>query len=270
MRSPYREAADATALHVLNGMPSSAYASTIQSPLDSLPSSLTISTNATVGHDTAMSQLTTATPRGSTLPSPLGRSVVSMPPLPRTNTARSIPLRPLPTVPDVDGLPLSRPTSLVGPSSTKTTPEKVARPPLPARPVVPCMETLEKAAAASIFFETLYHGMLKSATSPQNRQLIREKRRLALERQLEGTAMPEEEKTTARQRLQTHETQWLRDQRKRVGAKNFSRLHIIGHGASPAYLGRVRPLRADTLLFLQAPSVSSRSSGRRTPRSCLP
>ena len=80
--------------------------------------------------------------------------------------------------------------------------------------------------------ETLYHGLLKSSTSPQNHHQAREHRRLALERQLEGDAVPEEEKTTARERLRSSETHWLREQRKRVGAKNFTRLHIIGHGGS--------------------------------------
>jgi hypothetical protein len=38
------------------------------------------------------------------------------------------------------------------PSSPQTTPEKPVRPALPARPILPSMATLEKAAAACIFF----------------------------------------------------------------------------------------------------------------------
>jgi hypothetical protein len=149
--------AAAAPLHVLNGMPSSAYASTIQTTVETIPSSLTFMTAATAGHDgVAASRLTVASAgRGSSVPPPpLGRSSAPSPPaFPRSNTARSIPvLRPLPTVPDVDGLPGSRPNSLVMPSSPQTTPEKPVRPALPARPILPSMATLEKAAAACIFF----------------------------------------------------------------------------------------------------------------------
>ena len=80
--------------------------------------------------------------------------------------------------------------------------------------------------------ETLYHGLLKSATSHQNPHLGREKRRLALERELEGSSIGEAEKRAARERLRVEENVWLRERRKKVGVKEFSKLKIIGHGQS--------------------------------------
>ena len=124
------------------------------------------------------------------------------------------------------------------------------------------MVTLEKAAAVAIFFgsyslsslssfpafplfathpptslsqlttttETLYHGLLKSSTSHQNPHLSREKRRLALERELDSSSIGEGEKRAARERLRVEETVWLRERRKKVGVKEFRRLKVIGHG----------------------------------------
>lgn len=94
------------------------------------------------------------------------------------------------------------------------------------------MKTLEKAASTSIYFETLYHALLRSSTSHENHHLARSQRRAALEREMDARGLGEAEKEEERRRLGGRETEGLRDRRRKVGVREFERLNIIGHGQS--------------------------------------
>jgi hypothetical protein len=66
------------------------------------------------------------------------------------------------------------------------------------------------------------------------------------------------------------ENVWLREKRKKVGVKEFSKLKIIGHGEFFRSVGSRRDSQAGTLTLarfwiLQARSASSHSSRRRRP-----
>jgi hypothetical protein len=114
---------------------------------------------------------------------------------------------------------------------------QAVNPVFPLRIVQPSLPTLEKAASTAIFFETLYHALLKppptlQAAHPDNYICARERRRLALEdemakRRLSGTA-----REALRQRWIQAETNNLREKRRRVGLNSFARLKVIGHGES--------------------------------------
>lgn len=84
------------------------------------------------------------------------------------------------------------------------------------------LETLEKGAAAAIYFEQLYHGILK-------RPRGRDERHLQLEKAL--TALSAHEQEHARAAWLAAETEYLRDLRSRVHVGSFAKLKCIGHGA---------------------------------------
>lgn len=86
----------------------------------------------------------------------------------------------------------------------------------------PSLETLEKGAAISIYFEQLYHGILKR---PRGRDV----RRLQLQEALE--TLTEEEQARAKAAWLAAETEYLRDLRTRVDVGSFTKLKCIGHGA---------------------------------------
>ncbi|KAL7410296.1 kinase-like domain-containing protein [Mrakia frigida] len=224
-------------LHITNGVPSSAYASTI-APTNTVtssnaPPSSFFSNVGTIGHDSNNNTLRS----NQQPPSPL-RESAQPPSFSRSQTANTVVVRPLPMVPGLPStgegivqLGKAPDTSMQQQIDQKIQQQQQQAPMLPPRPVVPTMVTLEKAAAVAIYFETLYHGLLKSSTSHQNPHLGREKRRLALERELDSSSIGEGEKRAARERLRVEETVWLRERRKKVGVKEFVRLKVIGHGA---------------------------------------
>jgi len=92
------------------------------------------------------------------------------------------------------------------------------------RAINPCLETLEKAAAAKIYFENLYFPLLRHPPS-------REQRRLAMEREMEEMGLPEARKVNLRARWRQNETDYLRERRRKVDVSAFVKLKTIGHGA---------------------------------------
>lgn len=86
----------------------------------------------------------------------------------------------------------------------------------------PSLETLEKATAAAIYFEQLYHGILKR---PQARQQRWQQFEEALE------TLPEEEKKLAREAWMLAENEHLRELRTKVHIGSFAKLKTVGHGA---------------------------------------
>jgi protein-serine/threonine kinase len=93
-----------------------------------------------------------------------------------------------------------------------------------AKPIrfAPSLATLERAAAASIFFEQLYHGILK-------RPKARDQRLHQLELALRG--LPDSERRAARAAWSVAETEYLREIRTRVSVGSFVKLKTVGAGA---------------------------------------
>ena len=106
-----------------------------------------------------------------------------------------------------------------------------------AQIIQPSLYTLEKAASIAIFFETLYHALLKppptlQAAHPDNYTCARERRRLALEDEMDERGLTETEKQTLRHRWMEAETNNLRERRRKVGLSSFTKMKVIGHGKS--------------------------------------
>lgn len=153
---------------------------------------------------------------------------------------------------DIDGMPFPTTPTIVregthllsiGPEmfTQNRTTEKRMGPPVniadPAQIVHPSIPTLEKAASIAIFFETLYHALLKppptlQAAHPDNYACARERRRLALEDEMEQRQLTEAERQNLRQRWVEAETNNLRERRRRVGLNSFAKMKVIGHGKS--------------------------------------
>ena len=92
------------------------------------------------------------------------------------------------------------------------------------RTVIPSLPTLEKAVSARIYFENLYFPLLRQQPS-------RERRRLAMEREMEQLGMSEGQRVVVRERWRKNETEYLRERRARVDVNSFVKLKTIGHGA---------------------------------------
>ena len=99
--------------------------------------------------------------------------------------------------------------------------------PVPKRVVTPSLATLERAVSARIFFENLYFPLLRHPPS-------REQRRLAMERDMLSMGLPERRKEDLRARWRQNETDYLRDQRRKVDVSAFVKLKTIGHGECAA------------------------------------
>lgn len=113
-----------------------------------------------------------------------------------------------------------------------------------AQIIQPSLYTLEKAASIAIFFETLYHALLKppptlQATHPDNYTCSRERRRLALEDEMDERGLTETERQTLRRRWIEAETNNLRERRRRVGLNSFTKMKVIGHGKSSGGVSEV-------------------------------
>lgn len=163
-----------------------------------------------------------------------------------------LPLRqPITVAPEeIDGMPFpSTPTSVrdgtfslnvdqpVGPDETLATDlsHHTVNSGFPTRIIQPSLPTLEKAASIAIFFETLYHALLKppptlQAAHPDNYICARELRRLALEDEMANRGLKETDKEALRQKWVEAETNNLREKRRRVGSNSFTKLKVIGHG----------------------------------------
>jgi protein-serine/threonine kinase len=91
------------------------------------------------------------------------------------------------------------------------------------KPITPSLATLEKAVSARIYFENLYFPLLRHAPS-------REQRRLAMEKDMSEMQLNEGQKEILRARWRQNETDYLRDQRRKVNVSAFRKLKTIGHG----------------------------------------
>ena len=95
--------------------------------------------------------------------------------------------------------------------------------PVPKRVITPSLATLERAVSARIFFENLYFPLLRHTPS-------REQRRLAMERDMLSMGLSEHRKEDLRARWRQNETDYLREQRRKVDVSAFVKLKTIGHG----------------------------------------
>lgn len=225
------------ALRVVNGM--------------STPSSLT-TTTVNTAKATIESPVTGMPIRIEGLPSPRGGGwpIGSGPNALPTGLQRGPPILEHPEA-AMDGLPVSSspttlvplstsPTTLVPLSTSPASPSPLERsrtvkaipesePPLvpskdEPKPINPSLSTLEKAASARIYFENLYYPLFRQPPS-------RERRRLAMEREMDQMGLPEGMRDKVREQWRRNETDYLREQRKKVNVSAFRELKIIGHGA---------------------------------------
>ena len=95
--------------------------------------------------------------------------------------------------------------------------------PEPKRVITPSLATLEKAVSARIYFENLYFPLLRHPPS-------REQRRLAMERDMLSIGLSDPRKDELRARWRRNETEYLREQRRKVDVSAFVKLKTIGHG----------------------------------------
>lgn len=93
------------------------------------------------------------------------------------------------------------------------------------RVINPSLETLEKAAAAKIYFENLYFPLFRHPPS-------REQRRIAMEKEMEDLGLSDSRKDNLRARWRQNETDYLRERRRKVDVSAFVKLKTIGHGMS--------------------------------------
>lgn len=94
----------------------------------------------------------------------------------------------------------------------------------PPKPFVPSLQTIEKAVACKVFFETHYHSILRK---PQGR----DQRRALLEQELTRLNISDAQRRNVREAWALSETEHLRDLRARVTEGSFKKLKTIGHGA---------------------------------------
>jgi protein-serine/threonine kinase len=95
--------------------------------------------------------------------------------------------------------------------------------PVPRKQITPSLATLEKAVSTRIFFENLYFPLLRHPPS-------REQRRIAMERDMANMRFSEAQKEGLRAQWRQNETDYLRQQRKKVDVSAFVKLKTIGHG----------------------------------------
>lgn len=136
----------------------------------------------------------------------------------------------------VDGLPGRRNSTIKWAGGLKAHPEvhehedgsvsdtrDFQPPPSPRKPINPSLSTLEKAVSARIYFENLYFPLFRHSPS-------REQRRVAMEKDMMSMQLSEAQKDNLRARWRQNETDYLRDQRRKVDASAFVKLKTIGHG----------------------------------------
>ncbi|KAJ9119780.1 hypothetical protein QFC24_005491 [Naganishia onofrii] len=92
----------------------------------------------------------------------------------------------------------------------------------------------EDTVSTTIFFETLYHALLKppqtlQVAHPDNYICARERRKLALEEEMERRGLLEQDKEALRKKWAEEETANLKERRRKVGLNSFTKLKVIGH-----------------------------------------
>ncbi|KAJ9109027.1 hypothetical protein QFC21_000353 [Naganishia friedmannii] len=254
-------------LRVVNGMPSSAYSLTegsdprlttpgllrnnsakspfrqIPNPFESAFSPPTSQHVAVVGDGVSeknVASLSKITPLRVTARKPVPAVVTTTFPLrqPMTVAPEEIDGLPFPSTPTVvrEETQIAEASQYFPHSQMDPAVDGISNPTYVAREVQPSLSTLEKAASTAIFFETLYHALLKppqmlQAAHPDNYACARERRRLALEEEMNKRGMPETGKETLRKKWAEEETANLRERRRKVGLNSFTKLKVIGHGA---------------------------------------
>jgi protein-serine/threonine kinase len=93
----------------------------------------------------------------------------------------------------------------------------------PKKVITPSLATLERAVSARIYFENLYFPLLCQPPS-------REQRRVAMEKDMMSMGLSETRKEDLRARWRQNETDYLREQRRKVDVSAFIKLKTIGHG----------------------------------------
>lgn len=91
---------------------------------------------------------------------------------------------------------------------------------------MPSLATIERAAAAKVFFETKYYGILRK---PRDR----DQRKLLLEAELSRLNISEAQRHAARGAWALSETEYLREMRSKANVGSFVKLKTIGHGGEP-------------------------------------
>jgi hypothetical protein len=167
----------------------------------------------------------------------------SEPALPLPSSPLPFPACSPPLSPPLDASPPCRsPPSLPVPFRTNTADTIIvrsgasSRPPIPLpipvdedydeeeQPFMPSLATIERSVACQVYFEQLYHGLLK-------RPAARDQRRLQLERELARLQIPDAQRRAARLAFAASESAHLRDLRTRVHQGSFVKLKAVGHGA---------------------------------------
>ena len=100
--------------------------------------------------------------------------------------------------------------------------------PEPKRVITPSLATLEKAVSARIYFENLYFPLLRHPPS-------REQRRLAMERDMLSMDLSDPRKDELRAHWRQKETEYIREQRRKVDINALVKLKTIGHGEFAAF-----------------------------------
>lgn len=98
---------------------------------------------------------------------------------------------------------------------------------------VPSLATIERAAAAKVFFETKYYAILRK---PRDR----DQRKTLLEAELARLNISDSQRNAARAAWALSETEYLRDIRSRASVGSFVKLKTIGHGGERCCSTRAR------------------------------
>jgi len=141
----------------------------------------------------------------------------------RLSTTEGIPGRPGNSTIKWGGGLVSHPEQELEEESALLLSENALPPPEPKKVVTPSLATLERAVSAKIYFENLYFPLLCQPPS-------REQRRLAMERDMLSMGLSEARKEDLRARWRQNETDYLREQRRKVDVSAFIKLKTIGHG----------------------------------------
>ena len=141
----------------------------------------------------------------------------------RLSTTEGIPGRPGNSTIKWGGGLVSHPEQELEEESALLLSENALPPPEPKKVVTPSLATLERAVSARIYFENLYFPLLCQPPS-------REQRRLAMERDMLSMGLSEARKEDLRARWRQNETDYLREQRRKVDVSAFIKLKTIGHG----------------------------------------
>jgi len=149
------------------------------------------------------------------LPVPSGAQTWSRPSPSRFNTAETMIFRPAssrPALGPIAGMP------------TSTSSDSIAEVAEEDKPIVPSLETIERAAAAKSVLEQHYWSILK-------RPRDRDTRLAQLERELIRLRLSDGEKRKIRELFAQNESDHLREVRRRVSPGSFKVVKAIGHGA---------------------------------------